>query len=330
MRTIVFVVILGFALRMVGLSSYPAGFSADEVNQGYTAYSILKTAHDEWGEFMPIAPRSYGDYRAPLYTYLTVPSVLFFGLNEFAVRFPSAVAGTLAIVVVYLLALELAKKLKEGKSLALWSAFFLAISPWHISLSRGAFEPNLPVLLIPAGVLFFIKALENKKYMLLAALFFSLSLFAYYSSKFLVPVVLVLLFLCFIKEKGIKFIENYKLAILIMAVFSAVAFYTMFAGSSTRVADVSIVGETSWHAVSEIRYNAVLLGLPDVLARVFNNKFTYVLELFTRNYLDYFSTRFLFTQGAGEATYGMMPGMGLLYLIEFLFLFLSGKLARSR
>src|SRR3989344_6853350 len=100
---------LALVLRIIFLSDFPSGFSADEVNQGYTAYSILKTGRDEWGEAFPIAPRSYGDFRAPLYTYLTIPFVAIFGLNEFAVRLPNVIIGTLAVVVVYYLSREIFK-----------------------------------------------------------------------------------------------------------------------------------------------------------------------------------------------------------------------------
>lgn len=322
MKPIVLVVFLGLALRFIGLPDYPSGFSADEVNQGYTAYSILKTGRDEWGNLLPVAPRSYGDFRAPLYTYLTVPSIAVFGLNEFAVRFPAVMAGTLAIFVTYLLCKELFGGIIKGKYSALWPAFLLAVSPWHIALSRGAFEPNLPTLLIPAGALFFLKGRKRKGYMLLSVLLFGLGLFSYYSARVLVPVVLVLLYLLFVRgeEKIVSFLGKYKLAVILMFLVFVIAGYTMLVGSSTRVADVSIINESSWGAVSEKRYDAVLLGSDDSLARIFNNKVSYVVRLFAANYLDYFSLNFLFSEGASEATYGMAPGFALLYLVEIIFI----------
>ncbi|OGM31947.1 hypothetical protein A2803_02565 [Candidatus Woesebacteria bacterium RIFCSPHIGHO2_01_FULL_44_21] len=310
---LVVVVLLAFLLRFVNLASYPAGFSADEVNQGYTAYSILKTGKDEWGEPFPVAPRSYGDYRAPLYTYLTVPSVGIFGLNEFATRLPAVIFGTLSVAVVYFLVRELFKE--KGEKLAVIASSLLAISPWHVALSRGAFEPNLPTLIIPLGVLFFLKGRKQKNYMLAAALSLGLGLFSYYSFRLLFPGILFLLYICFRSN-----ILRYKLPLVVLGLFTAIAIYTMFVGASSRLLDVSIAGESSWHAVSEARYNAVLMGLPDLLARVFNNKLTYLASLFTKNYLSYFSPQFLFTSGAGEATYGMAPGMGLMYPLELLFI----------
>src|SRR3990167_1382093 len=95
---------LAFVLRVVGLSSFPPGFTPDEASFGYDAYSILKTGKDQWGKPFPLVLESFGDFKSPLYAYLTVPSVAAFGLNKFAVRFPNAILGTLAVLAAYLLA----------------------------------------------------------------------------------------------------------------------------------------------------------------------------------------------------------------------------------
>lgn len=68
--------------------------------------------------------------------------------------------------------------------------------------------------------------------------------------------------------------------------------------------------------MADRRFAAVQAGLPVILARVYSNKLVFVSQQFVRNYLQYFSPRFLFTDGVGETTYGMFPGTGVLYLIE--------------
>ena len=83
------IVVLAFVLRFVQLDSLPPSLNWDEVSHGYNAYSILKTGKDEWGKFLPIIFRAYGDYKLPLYIYITAFSEFIFGLNEFAVRLPS-------------------------------------------------------------------------------------------------------------------------------------------------------------------------------------------------------------------------------------------------
>ena len=95
---LIIALILGSFLRLWQLSSVPNGLTLDEAAICYNAYSILKTGHDEHGAFLPVIFKSFGDYKPGAYIYLTVPSVAVFGLNEFAVRFPSALAGILAIL----------------------------------------------------------------------------------------------------------------------------------------------------------------------------------------------------------------------------------------
>src|SRR5438105_1741386 len=80
--------------------------------------------------------RSLDDYKPPLYNYFAIVPIAVLGLNEFAVRFPSAFFGSLSIFGCYLLVKELFYKTKKEKHedfveiLALLSSFFFAISPW--------------------------------------------------------------------------------------------------------------------------------------------------------------------------------------------------------
>src|SRR5688572_6123301 len=126
---------LGLVLRLLLLGQHPGGFAADEAAQGYDAYSLLKTGKDQWGVSWPIVSfRSFADFKAPLQTYLMLLPVALFGLTEFATRLPSALVGTMAIFVIYLLAGEIFK----NKKIALLSALILATSPWHLQFSRTA------------------------------------------------------------------------------------------------------------------------------------------------------------------------------------------------
>lgn len=308
------IVVLAFLLRFVGLTSYPTGFTTDEASYGYDAYSILKTGKDQWGVSWPLTLRASGDFKLPLYSYITVPFVAIFGLNEFAVRFPNALLGTLAILLTYLMV----KGMSKDKRLAIWAGFLLAISPWHMSLSRGAFEMNLTTFFIPLGVWAFLKGIKNPLFMVLAAFSFGLNLFSYHSARLFMPLLLALL--VFWKRKELVG-TRYKLAIFVFGIFVAGALYSVLLGAGTRASDISIFSPTDkWLAVSQRRHDAVVQGLPDQLARVFNNKASFVFDQLVGGYLGYFSPQFLFTQGVGEWTYGMIPGRGVLYLFELPFI----------
>ncbi len=314
---------LALAIRLFRITDFPAGFNLDEISQGYSAYSLLKTGRDEWGIRWPLSPRAFGDFRAPLYTYLTIPSIALLGLNKLAVRLPAAIFGGLAVLATYLLAKELFAGEKTGaEKISLLAALFLAISPWHISLSRGAFEASLTVFLMPLGIWLFLKGKKSALGYPLAALVLGINLFSYYGPK-LVTLVMVFLLLIWQGKSAFKK-KSLWLFLIIFAIFVGLSLQSLLAGGKTRVMDTAAgVSAKEWEALSRRQYEAVFYGLPAEVERVFNNKITFFYNRFYKNYLSYFSPEFLFTKGASEATYGMIPGRGLFYLIELPFMVLA-------
>jgi 4-amino-4-deoxy-L-arabinose transferase-like glycosyltransferase len=321
------VFLLGFMLRIVNISSRPIGFTPDEASFGYDAYSLLKTGRDQWGKPFPLVLRSFGDFKPALYAYLAIPSVAAFGLNEFAVRMPNVIIGSLAIIIVYFLVLELFRDNKFGINhylLAVASSFLLVISPWHIPLSRGAFEANLTVLFLSLGIYLFLKGLNKPWLFILSVFILGLNLFSYHSARLITP--LIIIYLLVWKKDGLKILFNHKDNKLILAVSTLILVVSLavagwFLLSSARTGDIAIFNPTDkWFSVSEKRYKATLMGLPDYISRLFTNKITYSVKIFINNYLSYFSPQYLFTQGVSEWTYGMIAGRGALYLIEAVFI----------
>ena len=299
---IILIFVFAFTLRVVNIGRFPAGFSADEAVQGYTAYSILKTWKDEWGQFLPLNPRSFGDYKPPLYTYLTIPSVAIFDLNEFAVRLPSAFFGSLAVVAVFLLTQELFGKRK----IALLTALFLAVCPWHLVFSRGAIEANLTAFFFPMGFYFFLKGLKKAKYLPFAALFWGLNLYTYHSAR-----LFTILFAIFIIGWFWKKIhwsdKRVWLAGFLALIFILPILWSLFHGSAgKRFSDVSLFNPTDkWQEVTQ-RQSESLLKSP--LPIFLNNKATWVADKFVKNYFSYFSLNFLFTEGSPDDSYANLPG----------------------
>ena len=173
---------LAFLLRFVSVADFPVGLNADEASFGYDAYSILKTGRDQWGNSFPIVLKSFGDYKSPVYAYLTIPSVALLGLNVFATRLPNVIVGTLAVLAVYLLVFEIRNLLKiKNYKLEIIASVLLAINPWSIMMSRGAFEANLITFFLPMGIYFFLKGLKENKFFVWSAIFLGLNLFTYLS-----------------------------------------------------------------------------------------------------------------------------------------------------
>lgn len=311
------VFLLAFLLRFIGIGQYPSGLNPDEASLGYDAYSLFKTGKDQWGISWPLSLHSFGDYKLPLYSYLAIPSVAIFGLNEFSTRLPNAFFGFLGVVCTYLLVLELFK----NKTFAGASAFILAISPWHVMLSRGAFEANLSTFFIPLGIWAFLKGILNPKWMLISAIAFGLNLFSYHSARLVTPILVVGLIYMYRSKILVK--KNI-LALLIFSFFACGAGISMINGGLARGQDVGIFNPTDkGESIFQRRNEGYILGLPDQISRAFSNKYSFVLDEFIKNYATYFSPQFLFTQGPNERTYGMIPGVGVFYLVEVFFFALA-------
>ncbi len=313
------IIIVGIFLRFYKLGQIPNSYSPDELAQGYTAYSILETGKDEWGSQNWLSLRSFGDYKPPLQTLLMIPGIKVFGLTPFAVRLPNALLSTFTILLTYLIANYLFK----SKSISLLSALFISLSPWALPLSRIALEANLVIFIISLATYLYLKANQNKSvfFFSLSFFFFGLSLFTYHSAKIFTPIFLIVLF---ISQKTYLLKKKLIIPFLIFGLFLFSNTFLNNQIKSNRTGDIAIFNPTdNWSYVSNSQFEITQNGLPYPVIKIFYNKLVYLYETFSHNYLSYFSPQFLITQGAGETTYGMIPGYGVLGLIPAIGLILS-------
>jgi 4-amino-4-deoxy-L-arabinose transferase-like glycosyltransferase len=185
------IILLSLALRVYHLDKLPTGIFCDEAATGYNAYTILKTGKDEYSTTFPIFFRSFDNFRPGVPFYFSVPFVGLLGLNELAVRLPSAVIGVLNVIVIY----YLGRILFSSAGAGILSALFLAISPWHIHFSRyGAENIYFPFFLSLAILLFLLSVKKKKaKFLVLSFFTFGLTLYTYFPAYFLTPAFLLLI-----------------------------------------------------------------------------------------------------------------------------------------
>lgn len=308
------IVVLAALLRFTNISSMPPALNWDEISHGYNAYSILTTGKDEWGVTLPTIFRAYGDYKLPTYIYLTAVSEKFFGLTEFAVRLPSVLAGIETVVFTYLLVLVLFKK----KSLANLSALLVAVEPWSFFLSRAAFEANLSLFFIVSGIYFFVKSLEDYRFLISSSILLGLSVWTYNSARVFVPLILLALILIYWAELKAEYRKNRKRIILPLLIF-AFFFIPMFIqlampAGQARYGKVSIIDEGAIAKIEEARNTS---KLPPVINRLINNRVTYFSEVFIKNWATHYSASFLFFNGGTDYQFSI-PGKGIIYWIDIL------------
>ncbi len=325
------IVLLGAGLRLWQLGSVPPSPDWDEVALGYNAYSILQTGHDEFGNFLPAVLRSFDDYKPAVYAYLTIPSVALFGLTTFAVRFPSAVMGILAIVGMFFLARELfgnrGMKLidtKHSTAIALVAAGMMAISPWHIQFSHAGFETNVGLTFNIFVALFFLKGLQRPWLLLVAAAFAGINLSVYQSERVFTPLFVLALVIIYRKEL-FALPKKYLIASIlvgVLVVIPPIQFLVANPSALQRVQATSLVSQpTPLLAATALRLKDDN-ERNDLIGKVVDNRRVLYAKSIVSGYLSHFDLNWLFVTGENNNRHHA-PGMGLLYLFSLPFLLIG-------
>lgn len=279
---LVLIIFLFLFTRLYKISEIPASVYWDEASIGYNAYAISKDLKDEWGEFLPLHFRAFGEFKLPVFIYSVVPFVKIFGLNEFSVRVP-AVLYSLGVVI---LTFFLSRKLTGNNFIGLWASFFITISPWFFIFSRTGFEATAGLMFYLLGILFFLQNEKGGKFFVLSALSFILSAYSYNSFRIIAP--LTILFLIFSERAGIeRLFKHFKWAtlsitLIILSVLPIYRLYVYDAGISRVLA----------------------VGSADAGS-------------FLKNYISHFDPRFLFIQGDSNLRHQQI-GFGQLFFPEAL------------
>ncbi|KKU07113.1 MAG: hypothetical protein UX11_C0020G0025 [Candidatus Collierbacteria bacterium GW2011_GWC2_45_40] len=318
---LILALILGTVLRLYQLGSLPNALTWDEAALGYNAYSIIKTGRDE-------------DFKPGLYVYLAIPPIAVLGLTEFAVRLPSALAGILAIYGIFLLTNELFSKKSKPKNqelttenceLGSYAALSLAIMPWHIHFSRGAWETNVFVTLLLFALYFLLVFIRSGKFLTFSLILALLTFLTYQAAKLFTPLVLVLPVLLYWSEFRDQFKlyfsvkKNKAVVAFVLAFFLSLTLSTMSGESANRLKRLSIFG---YHpGISEqLRAtdsnNSLSLSL-------FHNQPQLTTRLIASRYLKHLSPGVLFYEGTGIVERGHVPGMGMLLPFDFIWFVLG-------
>lgn len=320
---LILITILAAGVRFYKLGEIPSSLSWDEVAQGYNAYSLGQTGIDEFGRFLPLDYlESFGDFKPVLYTYTAIVPVKIWGLNEFSTRFPSAFFGTLTIFFTFFLVRQIFSEREDKDKIALLTAFIMAVSPWHIQMSRAAFEANLGLFEVVLGIWLLLKGFNNaSKYFIWSALPISLVFYTFNSTRAFLPLILPLISLLFIRKWKEKWSYIFAFVVIFQLCLIGVTPHFMSPHASLRFKEVNIFSDLKPIEVSNQR---IALDNNTIISRVLHNRrWMFSLE-FLRHYLDNLNLRFLFLNGDPNPKFSISD-VGQEYLIHLPF-FLLGLL----
>lgn len=317
---LILICLLGLVLRLWQVDKTPPSLNWDEVSHGYNAYSILLTGKDQWGQFLPLANfRAFGDYPLPANLYLTIPSIILFGLNEFSIRLPHVILGTLLVPLGYFLMKGLGFKGKIG----LLTAALIALDPWTFFPSRFVVQSNIGLFFVVLGITLWLFRKRALLFLPLSIVSLGLSLYSYHNTRIFTPLLLLTLIVLYKDEWREWWSEHRKYLILSISIlllfFLPLLFIFTSEEAKARANWVSIVDQGAINRINEARSNS---DLSPVLSKLFYNKVTYIIPVFSSNYLSYFSPQFLFFNGGTDYQLSI-PGNGVLYTAELPFFYLG-------
>ncbi len=310
------ILILAALLRFWNLSNVPPHLTPDEASLGYNAYSILKTGKDEHGDVLPLVFKSFGDYKPGFYVYLTVPFVAAFGLNEFSVRLPSALAGILTVYLIYLIASRL-----FDKKIGLYASFVASITPWLIYFSRGAWEANVSLTLALSGIYFLLRSFKENKFLFLSVLSFSLTFITYQGAKLSTGIIILILCLFYWKEI-IVINKKYLFGSFFAGVIvSLPIIISLFNGQTGRLEIFSVFSYPRPKEYIQAMLDGGGERIGDINYLLFHSEtYNYVRGIFGR-WFNHFSGSFLFFEGDTANPRHSATYQGMLLISDILLLF---------
>jgi len=185
--TFVVLMIIGILSRIVLLGKVPGGINQDEAYATYEAYSLIETGIDSRGYVNPVYFVAWGSGMNALLTYILIPFVKIMGLTVMTPRLPMAIISILTLPAFYGVMRRI-----TNERIALIGLFLLAVSPWHIGLSRWALESNLSPAFLMFALYFYLRTLEKPEFAPACGLMYGLCLYCYALMWIVVPLILVM------------------------------------------------------------------------------------------------------------------------------------------
>jgi len=303
---ILVVLLLASFLRIYNLGVIPPSLYWEEAALGVDSYSLAQTGKDYHGNPWPIiAFESFGDYKPSGYFYVLAPFVKVLGLNEFSVRLPSALAGIISVFLVYLIGTELFREKRVG----LAAAATLAVMPWAIQFSRGAFEVNVATMWLLLGILCLLKARQKTYWIVWSGMAFVMSTYTYHGLRILAPL-LALFTLVLFCPKLIKSVWLWGAGVLAIALMSPLLLHISDKAVSQRFAETSIFSVSSAVQVTN-DLRAAHGNTP--ISRLIYHRYWWWLGEVGSGMVKHVNPQFLFVTGDGNGRHQVLGGIGLLF-----------------
>lgn len=312
------IIILASVLRFLYLGAVPLGITHDEMGYIYNAYSIAKTGRNVFGELLPIFTwMTRGGFPfMPVPVYSLVPLFWILPLSPAVARFLPALLGVLDVMLLYFITLRLFKH----TPLALLSALFLAISPWHLHFSRSAYDANYALFYFLFAIAAFIWELPKKRIPWIWVLSLATAMFSYRGMSILFLPIGALLYWFASSTRTMR--PKQRVGVVLgMALCTLLLGATVFLnGGGYTKEGMQVFANPNMQEELDTKIREATGPLS--IRRFFTNKPVYILDRLRENYLKSYSPEFLFLYTEPNAIYSIWS-RGRLYFIDLFFVILG-------
>jgi len=225
-QVLLLILLLGFSLRATGSILFPLWSGPEELSHFFHIQFIAengKLPAFPFNQQILTGIEKETIYQPPLYYMAAAPFYLLgAGQSDFIIvhllRLLSVVFGTACIALTYLIA----KKLSFSKTVCIASALFIALLPTNVVVSSTIDNSALSWVFCLAAIYYCIAAIQEKKTkdMLLASLFFTLTIFTKFTAMGVAMPFAIAAFAFILKGKGniIKRIAACAIPIALIAI----------------------------------------------------------------------------------------------------------------
>jgi hypothetical protein len=309
------ILLLGAGLRLWQIGEVPKGITHDELGYIYNAYSIATTGKNIFGEILPVFTWMVkeGFPFMPGTIYGMVPFFWFLPLTPAFARLPGALISVADIFLLYLLVYALFNK----KPIALLSALFLAISPWHVHFSRTAYDPNFSLFFYLLGIVVFVYEIQKRRLPVFSTLCIFLGIYSYRGMSIIAFPLLLLL-----TAYGVAILNASRrqwifFGAAICAIAASMVLVVVMVGKGYTAEGVALFSNAKMQETIDIKIREAEGPLP--LRRFFLNKPTLIVSNFRENYIRSYSPEYLFLYTEANQIYSIWS-RGRIYFIDLFFI----------
>lgn len=260
-----FLFILNLIIHFFALYENCTSLDIDEAAIGYSSWCLANYGTDRYGNSWPIYIQNFYGGQSPAYAYLLIPIIKILGLTPTAIRLLNAVFFMIGFVFLIKLINRINIPVEERIS----ATSLYTIAPSLIILSRVGLDCILLLPFMIISIYFIVKAIETKKTTdyITASIACATSLYTYALAYIMIPLLLITIFICLIRNKDIT-VKNSIAVIITFTIISIPIFiqaYTMlFLDSPWKLGPMSFI-KMEESRDTELSLLNLLIGIPAVI-----------------------------------------------------------------